>query len=93
MKRIRFPKGAWFEQYTRDLLAIFTEDNVNTHGSTIRRYSRYKDRPDDFLHALGYAIFMASLGITDLPSMAGMPANLSMNSPYIADIGEEIAKF
>jgi hypothetical protein len=93
MKRIRFPKGAWFEQYTRDLLAIFTEDNVNTHGSTIRRYSRYKDRPDDFLHALGYAIFMVSLGITDLPSMAGMPANLSMNSPYIADIGEENGRF
>ena len=91
--RIRFPKGAWFEQYSRDLLAIYTEDNVNTHGITVRRYSRYRDRPDDFLHALGYAIFMASLGITDLPSMAGMPHDMSVNAPYINDIGEEKGSF
>ena len=92
-KRIRFPKGAWFEQYTRDILAIFTEDNVNTHGTTVRRYSRYKDRPDDFLHALGYAVFMASLGVTDLPAMAGIPNNTSLNAPYINDIGQEDGRF
>jgi hypothetical protein len=92
-KRIRFPSGSWFEQYTRDLLAIFTEDISNTHGVTVRRYSRYKDRPDDFVHSLGYAIFTAALGITDLPAMAGMPSNMSVNAPYIRDIGEEIAPF
>jgi hypothetical protein len=93
MKRIRFPSGSWFEQYTRDLLAIFTEDIVNTHGITARRYSRYKDRPDDFVHSLGYAVFMAALGIDDLPAMAGMPPNMSINAPYIKDIGEEVASF
>jgi len=88
-QRIRFPNGGWFETFTRDLLAIFTEDSSNSHGTTIRLYKRYKDRPDDFLHALGYAVFMASLGITDLPAMAGIPSNSSINAPYIKDVGEE----
>jgi len=92
-QRIRFPKGGWFEQYSRDLLATFTEDATNSHGATIRRYSRYQDKPDDFLHALGYAIFMAALGITDLPSMAGMATNLSINASYINDIGMEVGRF
>ena len=91
--RIRFPKGGWFEQYTRDLLAVFTEDATNSHGATIRRYARYQDKPDDFLHALGYAIFMCSLGITDLPAMAGMATNLSINASYINDIGMEMGNF
>lgn len=93
MKKIRFPKDPWFDQYTRDLLAIYTEDSVNSHGITVRRYCRYKDRPDDFLHALGYAIFMCALGMVDLPAMAGMPSDSSLNAPYIKDIGEEMGRF
>lgn len=93
MKKIRFPKDPWFDQYTRDLLAIYTEDSVNSHGITVRRYCRYKDRPDDFLHALGYAVFMCALGMVDLPAMAGMPSDSSLNAPYIRDIGEEMGRF
>jgi phage FluMu protein Com len=89
-QKIRFPKGAWFQQFTKDILAIYTEDVVNSQGTTMRRYARYADRADDFLHALGYAVFVCSLGIVDLPEMVGMMAQSSINAPYIHDIGVEL---
>jgi hypothetical protein len=88
-QKIRFPKGPWFQQYTKDLLAIYTEDVVNSQGTTMRRYARYQDRADDFLHALGYAMFVCSLGIVDLPEMVGMATQSSVNAPYIQEIGAE----
>jgi phage FluMu protein Com len=89
-KKIRFPKGDWFEIYTRDLLSIYTEDVVSSQGMTMRRYARYTDKPDDFLHALGYGLLMCSLGIVDLPEMVGMQSDTSINAPYIGEIGVEM---
>jgi len=88
--KIRFPSGGWFGAYTRDILAIFTEDITSNNGSTLRRYSRYSDRPDDFVHALGYALFVCALRAhIDLPSMVGMSIDSSLTAPYIKYTGEE----
>jgi phage FluMu protein Com len=89
-KKIRFPAGDWFDVFTRDILAIYTEDVVNSQGTTMRRYARYSDRPDDFVHALGYGLLMCSLGIVDLPEMVGMQSDTSINAPYVSEIGVEM---
>jgi len=91
--KIRFPKGQWFVTFTKDILATYTEDVVSSQGTTMRRYARYKDRADDFLHALGYALFVAALGITDIPEMCGMLADTSINAMHVEDIGVEMGNF
>ena len=89
-KKIRFPKGQWFEVFTRDFFAVYTEDVVNSQGTTMRRYARYTDRADDFVHALGYALFVCSLGLVDLPEMVGIQTDTSINAPFVKDIGVEM---
>jgi len=93
-KKIRFPKGGWFGAFTRDIMAIYTEDVVSHNGSTLRRYSRYSDRPDDFVHALGYALLVCALKAhIDLPSMVGMSIDSSLTAPYIKYTGHETGQF
>ena len=85
-----FPKGQWFQSYTKDLTATFIEDVEAPNGMTIRRYCRYKQRADDFLHALGYAVFICALTHNiDLPSMLGLGYRGSLSAPVIDIIGEE----
>jgi len=90
--KLLFPKGRWFETFTKDLTATYIEDVEAPNGITIRRYCRRKNLPDDFLHSLGYALFIASIaqGI-DLPAMLGLGANGSLSSQAISlqQLGEE----
>ncbi len=85
-----FPMGSEFEQYTNDLTATFIEDIEAPNGMTSRRYCRYKQRADDFLHSLGYAIFILAItrGI-DLPGMLGLGARASLNYAFTDMAGEE----
>ena len=88
--KLLFPKGVDFEKFSIDLTATYIEDVEAPNGITIRRYCRYKQMPDDFLHALGYAIFVVALGMKlDLPGMLGISPKSSVNKPYIDMIGEE----
>lgn len=88
--KLLFPKGQWFQTFTKDLTATFIEDVEAPNGVTMRRYCRYKNRADDFLHALGYAIFICALlhGI-DLPTLIGFPPNSSLSAQFMEMIGDE----
>ena len=70
--------------------ATFIEDIEAPDGRQVRRYCRYKQRADDFLHSLGYAIFICALTQNiDLPSMLGMGFRGSVNAKVMDLIGEE----
>lgn len=84
------PEGTEFEQFSNDLTATFIEDIEAPNGATSRRYCRYKQRADDFLHALGYAVFLCAIvhGI-DLPAMLGLGPKASLNGRFADMSGEE----
>lgn len=85
-----FPEGREFESYTNDLMATFIEDTEAPNGMTARRYCRIKTKADDFLHALGYAIFLCAITSNiDLPGMLGLGARTSLNASFIDMAGEE----
>ena len=92
---ILFPKGQWFETFSEDLKATYIEDTESPTGIQSRRSCRYKQKADDFLHALGYALFVCAITAPspiDLPSLVGLGENFSMSartSQQIAEIGEE----
>lgn len=90
-KKLLFPKGEYFKQFTKDLLAIFTEEIQLPNGTVKLRYSRYKDKADDFAHSLAYAIALCALesGI-DLPKLIGLDINSSLTKGIVDEItGEE----
>jgi hypothetical protein len=92
---ILFPKDQWFETFSEDLKATYIEDTESPTGISSRRYSRYRQKSDDFLHALGYAVFVCAItspSPIDLPSLVGLGENFSMSartSQQIEEIGEE----
>jgi hypothetical protein len=92
---ILFPKDPWFESFTEDLKATFVEETESPTGVTSRRYCRYSQKADDFLHSLGYAIFICAITApspVDLPGMVGLGNNGSMSSSsrgQFEEIGEE----
>lgn len=96
---LKFPKDPWFETFTEDLKATYVEDVESPTGITSRRYARYRQKPDDFLHALGYAVFMCALTSPqpiDLPEIVGLGRGFSMSArteQQIEEIGEEWGHF
>jgi len=88
--KLLFPAGEWFETFSHDLTATFVEEIEAPNGARNRRYCRYSQRPDDFLHALGYAVFICALGSgIDLPALIGMTPHGSLNSRFVEVAGEE----
>jgi hypothetical protein len=88
---ILFPKDSWFEVFTQDLLATYIEDTESPTGISSRRYARYSQKADDFLHALGYAIFICAITAgtpVDLTEMAGLGSNYSMSARTQAQLDE-----
>jgi hypothetical protein len=89
--RLLFPKGAWFEIFSEDLKATYIQDTESPTGISSRRYCRYKQKADDFLHALGYAVFACAItnsSPVDLPSKVGLDENVSMSSRTQQQIDE-----
>ena len=83
------PSDPAFEAYWTDLLAVTAED-MDTPTGTVRRYARVPSKADDFVHALGYALFMCSLlSGTDLLGMLGLQSNTSVNKSGMDSIGVE----
>jgi hypothetical protein len=83
------PSDPAFETYWTDLLAVTAED-MDTPTGTVRRYARVPSKADDFVHALGYALFMCSLlSGTDLLGKLGLPSNTSVNKAGMDSIGVE----
>lgn len=89
-KRLLFPKGEFFEEFTQDLLTTFIEE-IDRPDGTIQKYAKYESKADDFLHALAYGVFMCALahGGIDLPEMIGIGKGSSVTAGYIGDIGFE----
>lgn len=85
--RLKFPKGSWFESFSKDLMAMTVEE-VDTPSGIIRRYVRLPAKADDFVHALGYAVFiLCAMSGLDLPSMVGLAGNASVNANSADAIG------
>lgn len=85
--KLRLPSDPAFQVFWDDLMAVSAAD-IETPSGTIRRYQRMATKADDFLHALGYALFVCSLMCgRDLPSMIGMENNSSVNSRLVTDVG------
>ena len=88
--QLLFPKGEEFERFSRDLMAIKTEDVTNNStGAIHRRYARIPSKPDDFLHALAYGIFCCALGMIDLTTMVGLTSGQSINQATAVAIGND----
>ena len=88
------PEGEWFESFSNDLMATYIEEIEAPNGARNRRYCRYSQQADDFLHALGYAIFICALGARlDLPSMLGLTPGGSVNAGFVEVAGEENGVF
>lgn len=86
-----FPKDSWFEVFTQDLLATYIEDTESPTGIASRRYARYSQKADDFLHALGYSLFTCAITAgspVDLTQMAGLGSNYSMSARTQAQLDE-----
>jgi hypothetical protein len=85
-----FPQDEKFQMFTEDLRATYIEE-VDTPRGQIMRYARYSTQADDFLHALGYAIFSCALGVgIDLPQLVGLDVGSSTTKDYIDTIGVEM---
>jgi hypothetical protein len=83
------PSDPAFETYWTDLLAVTAED-IDTPTGTIRRYARVPSKADDFVHALGYALFMCSImSGNDLLVRLGLQSNTSLNRAGMDSIGTE----
>ena len=86
---LKFPSGTWFEEFSKDLMAVSIEE-VDTPNGTIRRYARIPSKADDFLHALGYGLLvMCATSHIDLPGLCGLAPNSSVNRGMAELIGEE----
>lgn len=89
-RKLLFPKTERFQVFTDDLKAMFIEE-IETQRGTVMRFTRYSTLADDFLHALGYALFACSIQVgVDLPEMVGLAAGGSLTKSYIDIIGEEM---
>lgn len=87
------PSDPAFEVFWTDLLAVTAED-MDTPTGTIRRYARIPSKADDFIHSLGYALFMCALMTgQDLLSRLGLKSGVSLNSAGMESIGEEQGMF
>lgn len=95
MKLIRFPKGSWFQRFSEDLKAVYVEETESPTGIESRRYARYRAKADDFLHSLGYAIFVCAITApspVDLTQLVGLEPNSSISArteQQLDEIGEE----
>lgn len=88
--RLLFPSHENFSVFTDDLRSVYIEEADTGRGS-VQKYVRYRELPDDFLHALGYAVMACAIGSgVDLPAMAGLSQGSSLTRDYIEDIGEEM---
>jgi hypothetical protein len=84
------PAGDWFDVFSNDLTATYIEDIEAPNGAVNRRYKRYSQRADDFLHALGYAVFIgAVMQNIDLTEMVGLGRMASLNSRFTDVAGIE----
>ncbi len=96
---LTFPKDQWFESFTEDLKATYIEDTESPTGISSRRYCRYRQKADDFLHSLAYAVFVCAITAPtpiDLPALVGLGENFSMSArttQQIEEIGEESGVF
>lgn len=92
-QKLLLPKGEWFDSFREDLKATYIEDTESPTGISSRRYHRYSQKADDFLHALGYAVFMCAITSSiDLPAMCGLGSNGSLSNrtdKQLEEIGEE----
>jgi hypothetical protein len=91
---LTMPKGEWFEKYSKDLMALYIEDMETPSGQSVRRYKRYETLPDDFTHALAYAVFaLAMMNGIDLAGMVGLDPSGSVSASFLgeADIEDTIA--
>lgn len=89
-KTILLPQGEWFETFSNDLTATYIEDIEAPNGAINRRYKRYEQKADDFLHALGYAVFVgAVMQNMDLTEMVGLGRMSSLNAGFTEVAGEE----
>ena len=86
--KIKMPAGTWFDIFSNDLLSISIEE-TDTPSGTVRRYARTSGKADDFLHALGYSIFMLCISCSiDLPSLCGLSLGNTINRKSHEDIGD-----
>ena len=82
------PAGTWFDIFSNDLLSVSIEE-TDTPSGTVRRYARTSGKADDFLHALGYSIFMLCISCSiDLPSLCGLSLGNTINRKSHEDIGD-----
>ena len=88
-KKIFFPYPSNSSDYTRDLLSLYEQFSEQSSGIVKRSISRDPARPDDFAHALVFAVLVA-YKVSDNPAMNIVPVDLiNHDQPVLAGIGQD----
>lgn len=87
--KILFPYASNSLDYTQDLMSLYEQATESGSGITRRSINRDPARPDDFAHALVFAMLVA-YKVSDHPDMNLVPVDLISDDPgKVAHIGRD----